>query len=101
MLTVVAIAQAKPGKEKDLEEVLLELVAISRQETGCITYDLHRHLDKPGRFVFYENWVNRDALDKHRTEPQAAVPRAKVGELVAEPLQIELYEMVSEQATKK
>lgn len=101
MLTVVAIAQSKPGKEKDLEEALLELVAISRQEIGCINYDLHRHLDNPGKFVFYENWVNRDALDKHRTEPQAAVPRAKAGELVAEPLQIELYEMVSEQATKK
>jgi len=101
MLTVVAIAQAKSGKEKDLEEILLELVAISRQETGCLNYDLHRHLDKPGKFVFYENWVDKAALEGHRTAQQAANIRARVSELLSEPLHIELYEMVSQQAIKK
>jgi quinol monooxygenase YgiN len=101
MLTVVAIAQAKPGKEKDLEAALLELVPHTRQEAACINYDLHRHLDNPGKFVFYENWVNKAALEQHLTTPHITDFLTKAGDLLAEPLQVELYEMVSQQATKK
>ena len=69
MLTVFAFAQARPGKEKELKEALLTLVAHTRQETGCINYDLHRHLDQPGKFAFYENWVDKAALEQHRASP--------------------------------
>ncbi|MGO9572337.1 MAG: putative quinol monooxygenase [Desulfomonilaceae bacterium] len=69
MLTVFAFAQTRPGKEKELEEALLTLVAHTRQETGCINYDLHRHLDQPGKFAFYENWVDKAALEQHRASP--------------------------------
>ena len=101
MLTVVAFAQAKPGKEKDLEKALLELVSHTRKEAACINYDLHRNLDKPGMFVFYENWINKAGLEQHRKTQHITDFRAKAGELLAEPLQIELCEMVSQQATKK
>src|SRR5271157_1104745 len=101
MLTVFAFAQARPGKEKELEEALLTLVAPTRQEAGCINYDLHRHLDQPGKFAFYENWVNKAALEQHLTTPHFAAFRARVDELISEPLQIELFEMVSPPVAKK
>jgi quinol monooxygenase YgiN len=101
MITLVAIAQAKPGKEEDLQEILLALVPQTRQEAGCINYDLHRSLKKPGMFLFYENWVDRAALEKHGTMPYMVDLRAKVVDLLAEPLQIELYEMISQQITSK
>jgi quinol monooxygenase YgiN len=101
MITLVAIAQAKPGKEKVLEETLLALVPQTRQEAGCINYDLHRSLNKPGVFLFYENWVDRAALDKHGTMPYMLDLRAKTVDLLAEPIQIELYEMISERITGK
>ncbi len=101
MITLVAIAQAKPGKEKALEETLLALVPQTRQEAGCINYDLHRSLNKPGKFLFYENWTDRAALDQHRTMPYMVDLRAKTIDLLAEPLQIELYEMISQQVTGK
>jgi len=95
MLTVFAFAQARPGKEKALEEALLTLVAQTRQETGCISYDLHRHLDQPGTFAFYENWVDKAALEQHRATPHVTAFRALAGELIDGPLQIQLFEMVS------
>ena len=101
MITLVAIAQAKPGKEKVLEQTLLALVPQTRQEAGCINYDLHRSLDKKGGFVFYENWADRTALEQHRTMPYMVDLRAKAVDLLAEPLQIELYEMISEQVSSK
>jgi len=101
MITLVAIAQAKPGKEKVLEETLLALVQQTRQEAGCINYDLHRSLNKPGVFLFYENYADQAALEKHRTMPYIVDLRAKAVDLLAEPIQIELYEMISQQMTSK
>ena len=96
MITLVAIAQAKPGREKVLEETLLALVPQTRQEPGCINYDLHRSLNKPGMLMFYENWVDRAALEKHSMMPYMVDLRAKAADLLAEPLQIELYERISQ-----
>jgi quinol monooxygenase YgiN len=101
MLTIVAFAQAKPGKEKELEKALLELVSHTRKEAANINYDLHRHLDKPGMFVFYENWADMAGLEQHRKTPHITDFRAKAGDLLAEPLQVELYEMISPQGSKK
>jgi quinol monooxygenase YgiN len=95
MITLVAIAQAKPGKEQVLQETLLALVPQTRQEAGCINYDVHRSLSKPGVFIFYENWADRDALQKHSKMPYMLELRTKMADLLAEPLQIELYEMIS------
>jgi quinol monooxygenase YgiN len=101
MLTIFAFAQARPGKEKELEEALLTLLAHTRQETGCINYDLHRHLDQPGEFAFYENWVDKEALEQHRASPHVTAFRAKAGELIVGPLQIDLFEMVSQPMARK
>jgi quinol monooxygenase YgiN len=101
MLTIVAFAQAKPGKEKDLEKALLELVSHTRKEAACINYDLHRHLAKPGMFVFYENWMDKAGLEQHGKSQHISDFRAKAGDLLAEPLQIELCEMVSQQISEK
>ena len=58
VLTVVAELQAKPGKEEDLRRAVLALIEPTRQEDGCVQYDLHVHTSDPGRFVFYENWTS-------------------------------------------
>ncbi len=99
MIALVAIAKAKPGKEKALEETLLALVPQTRQEAGCVSYDLHRSLSKPGVFIFYENWADRDALGKHSKMPYMLDLRAKAVDLLAEPIQIELCEMISQKTT--
>ena len=101
MLTIVAFAQAKPGKEDELEKALLELVSHTRKEAACINYDLHRHLKKPGMFVFYENWIDRAGLEQHRKSQHIADFGSKAGDLLAEPLKIELCEMVSQPVSQK
>ncbi len=68
-LTVVAEMITKPGKEQELRNQLLALVAPTRREEGCVQYDLHVSTGQPGRFVFYENWTSGDALDRHINSP--------------------------------
>ncbi|MBI4776988.1 MAG: antibiotic biosynthesis monooxygenase [Deltaproteobacteria bacterium] len=98
MITIVAMLEAKPGKEEELNKALLELIKPTRKEAGCINYDLHRSEDDPKKFFFYENWTGKSALDEHMASPHLTgfVKRAK--ELLAKPLDVKFYKMVSEPA---
>ncbi len=94
-LTVIATMRAKPGKEAALRAELLALVPITRQEPGCINYDLHIATDDPGRFMFHENWTSKPHLDDHLARPHLTAFIAKAGELLAEPPQITLWEQIA------
>jgi quinol monooxygenase YgiN len=76
-VTVVATFQAKPGKEAELKSVLIGLVAPTRQEAGCLNYDLHTLPEDPAKFLFHENWTSKAHLDAHlkNTHIQVLLPR--------------------------
>lgn len=69
VLTIVARVKAKPGMEQQLQQDLLDLLAPTRSEAGCITYDLLIDINDPTVFMFYENWENKAALDAHLEQP--------------------------------
>lgn len=98
-LTVVARIRAKPGKEEEVKQALLGLVGPTRSEAGCINYDLHQSHDDPALFLFYENWTSKAALDAHAQSPHIQAFRARGREWLAEPAEIKLFRMVSDQAT--
>jgi quinol monooxygenase YgiN len=76
-VTVIATFEARPGKETELRNALVGLVAPTRQETGCLNYDLHTLPEHPGKFLFHENWRTKAALDAHLQTPhiQSLLPR--------------------------
>jgi quinol monooxygenase YgiN len=71
-VTVVATFEAKPGREAELKNALIGLLAPTRQEPGCLNYDLHQSPDEPGKFLFHENWTSRELLDAHLKSPHIA-----------------------------
>ena len=93
-LTVIAAFQALPGKEEELRIVLNGLIAPTRQEKGCLNYDLHRSTDDSSKFLFHENWTDKAALDAHLQSPhiKALLPRA--AELCASPAEVTLWNRV-------
>jgi quinol monooxygenase YgiN len=95
-LTVFARCKAKTGKEAEVRREILSLVGPTRAEEGCLNYDLHVSLADPGLFVLYENWRSRNDLDLHLATPYLERFKALAPDLLAEPIGIELFEMVSE-----
>lgn len=79
--TVVALLQALPGKEDELRAALIELVAPSLKDKGCINYDLHESLDNPGKFMFYENWESKEDHQLHFNTPHVQSLKSKLHEL--------------------
>jgi quinol monooxygenase YgiN len=94
-LTVVAELNAKPGKENDLRDALTGLMEPTRSEEGCVEYLLHESTDQPGRFLFYENWKSREALDQHLGTPHLQALGARSAELLAEPARILTYTRIA------
>lgn len=62
---VIATLQAKPEFLSDVSDAVHKIVEPSRLELGNLQYDLHRALEKPCTFVFFERWASSEALDKH------------------------------------
>ena len=91
VLTVVAELKAKPGKEEELRRAALALIEPTRQEEGCVQYDLHVHTGDPGRFVFYENWASREHLERHAASAHLKAFGAARSDLLAEPPRVETY----------
>jgi quinol monooxygenase YgiN len=61
--------EAVAGREQDLERELRALLAPTRSEPGCLTYELHRDPENPAKFMFFEKFKNQAALDEHVNAP--------------------------------
>ncbi len=94
-VTVVATFKAVVGMENTLRDECLALVEPTRAEAGCLNYDFHSSCDDGTTFMFYENWVSKEELDKHLATPHLQAFLAKIPGMVAEPVQIALWEKLA------
>lgn len=89
-LTVIARFEAKPGKEEQLRQDLLAMVAPSRQDEGCLNYDILQSEQDPKILFTYENWTGKPALDKHMQTPHFKQLGEKNKETLAQPMDVQL-----------
>lgn len=74
----VCIAQfiSKPGNEQDLINALSALIALTRAEPGCISYDLHQNLHRPRILTMIEFFKSKEAFALHSSQDYLAHFRA-------------------------
>ena len=63
--TVIAILEAKKGKESELEFALKTVAKFSLLENTNIEYKLHKSIGNPHQFILYENWESKE---KHQQQ---------------------------------
>ena len=90
-LTVVARIKAKDGLAEQVKEELKALITPTRQEPDCLTYILHQSPDDPHLFLFFECWTSQAALEAHLQKPHLQAFIAKADSLLAEPLDVSLW----------
>ena len=56
----------KPGTEEKCKEYIRIMQEHSRKEPGCLQYIGHQSIDDPRRFLLYEQYKDKAALDAHR-----------------------------------
>lgn len=93
-VTVVARIRAKKGMEEKVKRELMALLSPTRSEKGCINYDLHQSVEDKSLFMFYENWASKRDLNEHLEMPYMKSHLEKAKEILAEPGDITLWEMI-------
>lgn len=64
-LSIIAHITAQPEAVDLVKSELEKLIAPTRDEEGCLQYDLHRDNTDPAHFMFYESWQSRTLWQVH------------------------------------
>ena len=67
--SIVAQVRAKPGKEAELREATLPLVALVRSDPKNLVYFLQEDRSAPGHFIFYEVFATVEDFEAHNAMP--------------------------------
>ena len=68
-LIIVAKITAKESAKELVKAELLKLIEPSRNDKGCLQYDLHTDNNDPCTFLFYEKWETRELWQEHMNAP--------------------------------
>ncbi len=75
-----------------VEGIHANAIASLRDEPGCLRFDVHRSVDDPTRFYFYEIYRDREAFEvEHRAAPHYAIWRGVIERCVAPGTQHNTY----------
>ena len=91
MLVLAVTWMANPGHENEVAIIFSKLQAASRQEPGCLSYTVHRHVDDPRRFFIYEQYRDAAALESHLNSPHFQEYAVKALRTIGERQQGDLY----------
>ncbi len=84
MVTLIAQNEVKIEHLSEALGLYKELVQKTREESGCIKYDLYVDEKNENHFTFFEEWKDEAALEAHRNSehftriiPQLTLLRSK------------------------
>jgi quinol monooxygenase YgiN len=84
MIVVVGRVQTDADRRAELVRIGQRVAAASRQEPGCISYQVCQDTEDENAFVFVEQWETEEALQahfgsSHIAEFMPAIPGAVAG----------------------
>lgn len=95
MIVLTAVFKAKAGKEKELEKILRDVIPMVQNEEGTAMYILNRSAVDSSRFIFFEMYRDKAALEIHSTTPYFQALLKNTEKLVSEDPQIDFYEDIA------
>ena len=95
-MSIFVFAAVTPKAEhlEAAEAILREAVAASRQEPGCLRYDLFKSVQGEPCFQFFEAYTDQAALAAHAQSAHFQTLKEKITPLLAQPLAISITSAV-------
>jgi len=93
---ILALVEAKPGKEKDLEAFLKSAQPLAVSEPATTTWYAVKL--GPAKFGIFDTFPDTAGRDAHLNGPIAKALFAKADELLAKPPQIEMLDILASKA---
>jgi quinol monooxygenase YgiN len=82
---VIAEVVSKKEKADELRALLVPFAETSAREPGCLVYMLMEVIGEPGRFLTFERWKDKTALDAHMVTPDIKAIVPKLEPVLAKP----------------
>lgn len=73
MIIAIIKLKALPEKCLELQQTLLALTNYTRNEKGCLDHHAFSDIEHNNNFTLFQQWVDREALDKHLCSDRFAV----------------------------
>jgi quinol monooxygenase YgiN len=93
-LRVVARIIALPESVAEVRSWLSDLIEPTRNEPGCVSYELLQNQSDATDFTFVEEWASGDALDAHLKSAHLQNVVSRVAGLLAAEPDIRRYSLV-------
>lgn len=94
-IRVVARFIALPDQVEQLKSLLLSVIEPSRQDAGCIQYELLQNQADPTDFTFVEEWESNDLLDLHLAAPHIQTALPQLEGIIDEAPDIRCYQLLA------
>lgn len=95
-IVVMTTAEAKPGKEKIVQQALCDVAKAARAQSGCIEYRIIRSAENPAVMVNFERWASKAERDTFLAGTDVKKFASAVSGTFVESPQPESYEILDE-----
>lgn len=95
---IIAEARAKPGKEDELRNAALPLIALVRSDPKNLVYFLQEDRNAPGRLIFYEVFATEADFEAHNAMPYVQEFLAKLPDLATGDVQVTKMRVLQQSA---
>jgi quinol monooxygenase YgiN len=93
-LFIFARFHAHPGNEGAVAEALLDVLAPTREESGCLSINAFRSIRDSKLFYIHSRWKNEAAFDHHIGLPHTVRFVERVEPLIDHPLDANRSEQI-------
>jgi quinol monooxygenase YgiN len=93
-LFIIARFHARPGHENAVRDALLEVLAHTREEPGCLGIHDYRSIRDPRLFFVHSHWRDEAAFENHARLPHTVRFLARVEPLIDHPLDVTRAERI-------
>jgi quinol monooxygenase YgiN len=91
MLIVIGRVAVSPGKEAELDELMVWMQTESLKEPGCLRYGFFRSVADPTELIAVEEWESAEALRTHFGAHTVQRFSVELGALVSRPPEVQIH----------
>ena len=94
MVRVIIERHCRPGKEAELESLLVELRTKSVRQRGYVSGETLRSIDDPSLWLVISTWVDTDLWKVWETMPERQEFERKIEPLLIAPAKVSIFSFV-------
>lgn len=69
-IAVMVAGMVVEDRKDYVRQYLTRMMHLSRQNDGCLVYNVHQSLHNPCEFMMYSEWVDEAAFEHHNNTPE-------------------------------